>query len=332
MYTILAFLNAIGLSLFLQFADSENSQFENRSGLTKSRTKTVPAPTPVILIDPSEMRNKDVQKKKSPQTAKSDTEIIKGGKFAVTDVDESAEVFSTAATADSSVSEQTLCPESLDDLSITDSQKTLKDSKEKLSSSLSEKIIKGETSIEKIMKVEPVKGDKVMAEKPAVKNQDEKFDENKTEEGIKKRKRSSVTFDLEGLQDADKDSTSGAKVPEASKDSSLQKVPVAAKDTDETTAMVDGVQVGDDVQQAKESGEGAVLERGMFTVGSQDNLEDLVGSLHEDDDTLEMPHDDDDKTVAGKGLEVQVNIVVVVLLFYGHGKHLRSCRDGKLNR
>ena len=290
----------------MQFADSENNQFENRSGLSKSRTKTVPAPTPVILIDPSEMRNKEIQKIKSPKTAKSDTEMIKGGKFAVTDVEESAEVFSTAATADSSVSEQTLCPESLDDLSITDSQKTLKDSKEKLSSSLSEKIIKGETSTEKIMKVEPVKGDKVMAEKPAVKNQDEKSDENKTEEGIKKRKRSSVTFDLERLQDADKDSTTGAKVPEASK-ASLEKLPIAVKDTDDTIATVDGVKNWDDVQQAKDAGE--ELESGMFTVGSQDNLEDLVGSLHDDDDTaLEMPHDDDEKTIAGKGLEVQVSI------------------------
>ena len=28
--------------------------------------------------------------------------------------------------------------------------------------------------------------------------------------------------------------------------------------------------------------------------------------------------------------QVKVNAVVVALLFYVHGKHLRSCRDGQL--
>ena len=31
-----------------------------------------------------------------------------------------------------------------------------------------------------------------------------------------------------------------------------------------------------------------------------------------------------------KGSETDVVVVVVVLLFYVHGKHLRSCRDGQL--
>ena len=29
-------------------------------------------------------------------------------------------------------------------------------------------------------------------------------------------------------------------------------------------------------------------------------------------------------------VKLQIVIVVVVLLFYVHGKHLRSCRDGQL--
>ena len=31
-----------------------------------------------------------------------------------------------------------------------------------------------------------------------------------------------------------------------------------------------------------------------------------------------------------KSMKVSLVVVVVVLLFYVHGKHLRSCRDGQL--
>ena len=34
--------------------------------------------------------------------------------------------------------------------------------------------------------------------------------------------------------------------------------------------------------------------------------------------------------VLGLGFVLDVVVVVVVLLFYVHGKHLRSCRDGQL--
>ena len=206
-----------------------------------------------------------------------------------------------AETGDYSVSEVTLCPET-----DTDGCKGSNERHVETQRRVSAPDEKFKHSVD-----ETVQADLTQGSKDILSETEEKQSGSKTEEMVENsndthiHKRSSVTIDFEG---SEIDNTRGTVSSEKSSDKGAVEKIVANVDNvlrkpGNTDRETEGSETEEDV-----------LGRKIFTMGSQDNLDELVESLHNSDSDKVLELQDEDFTSSSDGQELTVQVLLLAMV------------------